>query len=1014
MTAPFAMQFVLRCPEGIVIMDEENEKLGRRERRGTDMKRKQKKILVFLGYSMALSGIICAFVFCFCMVNSINRRMNESAASNLLNTTSVIQNTLDGFLEKDLDALTMIGDFHQTGEVFNHTKIESLCNALGFDWIGLVDGQGNGMNCFSGKFDVSDLPFQGQWIPEDRGYSNPYIGRSGRPQIALWVPIYQNGDYMGTVFGGVILSKYYSANVFTFYDGYGRTYLFNGQDGEWILKSLGTDGTAAWEGDIYSLLLASGNREEDITAFRQAVDGKQSGVATLDFNGELSYLCFLPLQSSQGWYVTTVIARDMLLKESSQVQRMIRGIFVVLCAALMFAAIVFAVWQVRKTRMQETHYRDALFANISANLDSAFLIYDKSSRTVVFASDNMNRLLGLDREWIRKNAAHLFDWCGIPEENPDRIAFLEGTLEMPAVCEVCAINEPEEPRTIRLELIPADLEQEIAVLSDITGDKEIQRSLIEAMERAEAASKAKNNFLSAVSHDLRTPINGVIGMTAIAAVHLDNRERVRDCLSKISDSASQLLTLINEVLDMSQMESDRIELAEEPFNLAELLQKVISVSYPGARQKNHTIGVNIHVMEHEEVLGDSVYLTRAVSNLISNAIKYTPQEGMISLTLQERPSEMRGYGCYELTVQDNGIGMSDRFITEKLFQPFEREEDVRISRIQGTGLGMSIVKRIVEMMAGNIRVESEKGRGSTIRVTFHLRLQKQVSNYARQLAGLPVLVADGDQAACGTSVELLLSVGMQAEYTNNGADAVRMAVQRHRNGADYRVILLDGELPGMNGVETTRKIREELEVHIPIVVLTASEWSETEGDAVMAGADECLSKPIYRAKLLQKLTEIVTGNKRTAELPGSTLRKGVLEGKRVLVVEDNELNKEIAVELLQVMGIQTVCARDGMEAVECFEKSVPWTYDLILMDIQMPRLNGYEASRRIRSMERLDSRTVPIVAMTADAFNKDKNQAIEAGMNEYLTKPISIEHLERVLERFLKKERLEKNEQNQN
>lgn len=962
----------------------------------------QRSIRTFMLYGAAILVLAAALLFCLSTVKKINRRMNESAISNLLNTTQVIADTLEGAIEKDYESLKVVGDIYISQ---GNPEIEQLlvfCETMGLDWIGIVDDRGTGMDCFGNRYKLSDYPEALEWNLLEEGYSNAYIGqKSGRLQITLWAPVYKDGEYFGAVLGNVILSQYYSANVFTFYNGEGRTYLFNGSDGTWILKSLGTDGTSARQEDIYSLLEASGNKTEDIRVFRETVEARKPGAAVLNFNGEQSYLCFLPLPSSPDWYVTAVVAKDALLRESSAVQRMIELVLSILIVTLVSAAAAFAFWRVRKTRTEEAYYREALFSNISANLDSAFLIYDRSGRKTAFVSDNMKRLLGLDPKWISGGAGRLFNWCKIPAEDPQRIAFLDGTLDKPSVREVCVENElGENTRSIRLELIPADLGQELAVLTDVTKDKDMQESLIDAMERAEAASNAKNDFLSAMSHDLRTPINGVVGMTAIAAAHLDDKKRVLECLTKINDSTSQLLSLINEVLDMSQIESGKIELTSEPFNLAELLQNVLSMNYPGIQEKNHTVKVHIHLMEHEEVIGDPTRLTRITANLISNAIKYTPSGGIIKLTLRERKSMLQGYGCYELSVQDNGIGISREF-QEKLFEPFEREEDVRISRIQGTGLGLSIVKNIVDLMMGNIKVESEKGKGTTFRVTINLRLDEGKTEDNSHLAGLPVLVVDDDAVVCESVTAILCNIGMNGEWVDSGDKAVKLVAARHQESNDYMAVILDWKMPDMDGVETTRRIRAEVGPDVPIIILTAYEWGEIEAEAREAGVDAFLSKPIYKVKLLQKMTEITSGNLKQIEAPASLHSKCILSGKRVLLAEDNELNKEIAVELLRMLGVEADCAENGSEVVKLFAAKAPGTYDLILMDIQMPIMNGYEAARMIRGLDRPDGRTVPIVAMTADAFKKDEQAAYEAGMNEHLTKPISTDRLGQVLTRFL-------------
>lgn len=952
---------------------------------------------------MIAVALIAAFLCCLSMVNTINRRMHESATSNLLNTTQVIADTLKNYIERDYKSLDVVGTVYLRESAMTSDELLVFRNSMDLDWIGIVDAQGNGMDCYGNSYNIHDYPETHDWELLSNGFSNAYIGQlSGRLQITIWVPVYEQDTYMGAILGNVILTQYYSANVFTFYEGEGRTYLFDGADGSWILKSLGTDGTLTRTSDIYALLSASGNSSEDVAAFRQTVESGQSGFALLNFNGERAFLCFIPMPSSPNWYITTVIAKDTLLCEASEIQRMIRVVLTILCSTLAGAAIFLTFWLVRKTKITEVHYRQTLFANISANLDSAFLIYEKKHQTVAFVSDNFKRLLGLDHQWLSEDVTHLFDWCKIPQNDPQRIAFVKGCLDGLAVREVKIANElGENTRTLRFELIPADMDQELAVLTDITKDKDIQQSLIDAMKHAEAASNAKNDFLSAMSHDLRTPINGIVGMTAIAAAHLQDTNRVQDCLTKISESTAHLLSLINEVLDMSQIESGKIELSSEPFNIAALLQNVLNINYPGIQQKHHTVKVHIHLMEHEEVIGDPMRLTRITTNLISNAIKYTPNGGLVKLSLREKAPMLQGYGCYELTVEDNGIGMSPQF-QKKIFQPFEREDDVRNRRIQGTGLGMAITKNMAELMMGNIQFESEKDKGSIFRVTINLRLQKSNQDSIEHLVGLPVLVVDDDVDSCQTVVDILQNIGMHGEWTDNGVSAVQMVIAKHEQRADYLAVILDWKMPDVDGLETARRIRSAIGNEVPLIILTAYEWSTIEAEATEAGVDAFLSKPIYRAKLLQKMTELTSGHFKHVDTPHALVPLESLPPNcRILLAEDNELNMEIAVELLQMLGVQTDWADNGAAAVERFAKSDAGTYRLILMDIQMPLMDGYSATRAIRALDHPDSRSIPIVAMTADAFKKDEQLAHEAGMNAHLAKPVSIERLTQILQRFL-------------
>lgn len=943
-------------------------------------------------YVAAIFLLAATLLFCISVISDIYLQMNESATSNLLNTTKVIESNLENYIQKDFESLNVIGELYKNGFLMEGEAFEALRETMEFETIIFLEASSP---------EISEKTWYKEWEPEQAGYSDAYYGASGRLQTTLWLPVYIEDEFAGTVFGDVLLTKYYSASVFTFYEGKGRTYLFNRKDGKWILRSMGTDGVAKRQNDIYSFLTESGNNTEDVNAFQRAIEQGKTGTAVFDFNGESSYICFMPLYSSKEWYVVTVIARDVLLRESNQVQRMIQMLLAAFCCTILIGAVVFFRWQNRKNKLNEANYREALFTNVFSNVDSVFLIYDNKKRETAFVSDNVDRILGLNRQTLKEETAELFDWCGIRPGDSLRKDFLEGALDKSEAREVCVENEMGlKSRFMRLELIPADMDQSIVMLTDITADKDIQNSLREAMRRAETAGRAKNDFLSAMSHDLRTPMNGVIGMTAIAAAHLDDKSRVKDCLNKINEASAHLLSLINEILDMSKIESGKMELFDEPFNLGQLIQEVLNMNLSGIKQKNHSIQVHIQSMEHEQVIGDPVRMQRVVANLLSNAIKYTPEGGSIYISLEEKAPEIKGYGCYELIIKDNGIGMSPEF-QKKLFQPFEREDDVRLKKIQGTGLGMSIVKNIVSLMMGRIDVESRKNQGTLFRVTVNLKLDEYLYTPSEKLENLPVLVVDDNLIICETVTDMLFDIGMTGEWVDNGMSAVRMVAERHQRREDYLAVLIDWKMPEMDGVETARRIRREVGDTVPVIILTAYDWSEIETEALEAGIDEFMSKPLYKAKLRQKMLTLVEKPAETLILPDRISSKRIPEGKRILVVEDNPLNREIAVEILSMLKLNVIEAEDGLEAVSMFAESPAGFYDLILMDIRMPRMNGYEASKTIRAMGREDSKTIPIVAMTADAFAEDIQLASDAGMNEHITKPILIEYMLEVLEKLL-------------
>lgn len=528
-----------------------------------------------------------------------------------------------------------------------------------------------------------------------------------------------------------------------------------------------------------------------------------------------------------------------------------------------------------------------------------------------------------------------------------------------------------------------------------------KQALQAAFEAANMANNAKTDFLSRMSHDIRTPMNAIIGMTAIAAAHIDDRDRVTDALEKITSSSKHLLGLINEILDMSKIESGKLELNEEEFNLPELIDSMLTIVKPLVKAKQHEIDVRIQNMEHENVIGDSIRIQQVFVNIMSNAVKYTPDHGKISVTIQEKKEKQHTMGCYEFTFEDNGIGMSPEYLSH-IFEPFERAKDTRINKIQGTGLGMAITKNIVRLMNGNIHVESKLGEGSKFVVTIYLKLSEDSDTNADELEGLSVLVADDDQIACESTCTMLADIGMSGEWVLSGEEAVDRATARHQENDDFFAIILDWKMDGMDGVETTRALRNVIG-DVPIIVLSAYDWSEIEEEAKEAGVDVFLPKPTFKSGLTKVFKKLVNGNAIVNEEIGiHTVSDQDYSDKRVLLVEDNELNREIATEILQMTGMLVEEAEDGKQALERMEKVEEGYYDLILMDIQMPVMNGYEATKAIRALDRQDVKEVPILAMTANAFSEDIQDALAAGMNEHLSKPLELKVLMNALAKWLR------------
>lgn len=541
-------------------------------------------------------------------------------------------------------------------------------------------------------------------------------------------------------------------------------------------------------------------------------------------------------------------------------------------------------------------------------------------------------------------------------------------------------------------------------ITDIRKKEEnAKKALMEAYEAANFANAAKTDFLSNMSHDIRTPMNAIIGMTAIALNNLDDKEKIAYSLKRISSSGRHLLGLINEVLDMSKIESGKMNLNDEEFKLSELFMDILDMVRPQAAKMHHDLRVRLLDVEHEEVIGDRMRIQQAFVNIIGNAIKYTPEGGKIAITVSEKRSRNPKASFYKFDFKDNGIGMSEEYITH-IFEPFSRAEDSRVNRIQGTGLGMPITRNILRMMNGDLQVKSELGKGSVFTATMLLKLQDTETVDVSELHGLSVLVVDDDRISCESMCDMLDGIGMKSEWTSSGREAVEKIVKKHEKEDDYFSVIVDWQMPEMNGVDTAKAIRKNIDGNLPIIVMSAYDWSDIEYEAKAAGINAFLTKPIFRLNIINMFKHFVNG-----EFDNNIQQKTIVSevdgcdfsGKRVLLVEDNMINREIAIEILKTTNIEVEEAENGKIAVEQFEKNGAGYYDIILMDIQMPVMNGYEATEKIRSLKREDAKYVPIIAMTANAFTEDVVNAKNAGMNEHIPKPIDLNNFIRTLKRWI-------------
>lgn len=523
--------------------------------------------------------------------------------------------------------------------------------------------------------------------------------------------------------------------------------------------------------------------------------------------------------------------------------------------------------------------------------------------------------------------------------------------------------------------------------------------LDELRKAALEASRTKSEFLANMSHDIRTPMNAIVGMTAIATAHIDNQEQVQNCLKKITLSSKHLLGLINDVLDMSKIESGKLTLTSEQISLKEVVEGAVGIIQPQVKSKKQKFNVCVENILAENVWCDGVRLNQVLLNLLSNATKYTPEGGSIQFTLREENSPKgEDFVQVHIYVKDNGIGMSQEYLG-RIYESYSRADGARVHKTEGAGLGMAITKYIVDAMDGHIDIQSEPGKGTEFHVTVDF---KKAGTIEADMVLPPwnMLIVDDDEFLCQTATNELKSIGINAEWTLSGEKAIELTLQRHQRGDDYQIVLLDWKLPGLNGIQVAKEIRHNLGNEIPILLISAYDWSDFEAEAREAGINGFISKPLFKSTLFYGLRQYMGGGESEKTTPDQNIN---LSGCRILLAEDNELNWEVANELLSDLGVELEWAENGRICLDKFQESPQGYYDAILMDIRMPHMTGYEATTAIRSMDRPDALSIPIIAMSADAFSSDIQHCLDCGMNAHIAKPIDVTELARLMKRYLNK-----------
>ena len=954
--------------------------------------------------------VFLAAGFCVRYLSFVSQIIYQESTSHLEEVLHKSNNMLNQMVRKNLTYLHLYNRFLEStsDEAEIQAYIEKAQQDTGFASFYFLSYDGNYMTV-TGETGYLGLQTNLDEMLADGDDIVMNSALPGKPQLLVFVCPETQGSYRGFAYDAIAIS-YYNDAVLRLLDNSA----FQGNASNYVIYSDGRvviDNSVNRKETIYNFIAMlrdhSDLTEEQILDLSNAFAQGSSGNMKVKL-GDTSYYLVYEGTEVPSWTMLGLVPVSIVNASLDKLWSYTIQIVVGIAFGLAVLVILLIVRRNRATvrrKNTEILYRDELFRKLSLNVDDVFLMLDAKTSKTDYVSPNIGRLLGIPWKKVRQDVHALAELR--PQNDPDRDKnFLEG-LSRGEQREWDAAYLHQETRELRwFHIIAMGSEVEgrtkyILVMSDRTADKQINQALSDAVAAAETANRAKSTFLSNMSHDIRTPMNAIIGFTTLALSNIDDKERVKDYLAKTLASSNHLLSLINDVLDMSRIESGKIHLEEVEVNLSDVLHDLKTIVSGQIYAKQLELYMDATDVTDEDVYCDKTRLNQILLNLLSNAIKFTPAGGTVSVRVRQLAGKVHGCGQYEFRIKDNGIGMSEEF-AKKIFEPFERERTSTVSRIQGTGLGMAITKNIVDMMGGTIEVQTAQGKGSEFIICVPMRTQAEHRPVEKitELEGLKALVVDDDFNTCDSVTKMLVKVGMRAEWTLSGKEAVLRARQSIEMSDVYHAYIIDWRLPDMNGIEVTRQIRS-LHDDTPIIILTAYDWSDIEVEAKAAGVTAFCSKPMFMSDLRETLMSALGQKLTDASQELLPEEDADFKDRHILLVEDNELNREIAQEILREYGFRVDTAENGAVAVEKVSTAAPGSYDLVLMDVQMPVMDGYTATRQIRALEDPALAGIPILAMTANAFDEDRRNAMESGMNGFLSKPIVIGDLVQELHKIL-------------
>ena len=965
---------------------------------------KRLRIAVFIAVSLGIVLIV------FRYFGFVSKTIYEESVSHLTEVFHQSDNMLRELTDKNLTYLHMLGKNLQNTSSEDEIRdyIKKAQEDTGFVEFYFLSADGK-YKVVTGNTGYLGLQ---ENIEEEIRQGNDVIANAavpGKSQLLVFATPKAHGIYQEFEYDAIAIA-YENSDIVNVLD----IAVFNGNAQSFIIHPDGrvvVDHSSASWGNVYNffgvLREHSDMSEKEINELLEKFKAGRTDAMLLNLDGRSYYLVY-EKSDIQDWMFLGLVQADIVNDSMNSLQRstILLVSAVVFCIATFFISLVIQKSRINlKKKDTEIMYRDELFQKLSMNVDAVFLMLDAKTYHADYVSPNVENLLGITVEQIRKDIRilgklHMADQADQEKNYLEEIKVheqREGDFEYVHL----KTGEKRRFHNIAMGSEVNGKKKYILVMSDRTADWKMNQALSEAVRAAETANRAKSTFLSNMSHDIRTPMNAIIGFTTLAVSNIDDKKRVRDYLGKIISSSNHLLSLINDILDMSRIESGKIHLEETQVSLADVLHDLKTIISGQIYAKQLDLYMDAMDVTNEDVYCDKTRLNQVLLNLLSNAVKFTPAGGTVSVRLKQFPGAVKGSGLYEIRVKDNGIGMSQEFV-KKLFSPFERERTSTVSRTQGTGLGMAITKNIVDMMGGTIEVQTEQDKGTEfiVRLPFRIQAEQHHTEKIAELEGLKALVVDDDFNTCDSVTKMLVRIGMRSEWTLSGKEAVLRARQSMELGDAFHAYIIDWRLPDMNGIEVTRQIRS-LGDDTPIIILTAYDWSDIEVEARAAGVTAFCAKPLFMSDIRDTLMTVIGQMQAEAEDTSFPAAGSDFRGKCILLVEDNELNSEITVEILNGYGCQVDTAENGAEAVEKIKNSKLGNYDLVLMDVQMPVMNGYEATKQIRALNDPVLAGITIIAMTANAFDEDRRKALECGMDGFLTKPIVIEELMDILQKNL-------------